>query len=129
MPIQFRCETLFSHFQNPSDEGHARRKLQVRFDPLLGASSRIAEGVKLQTGSEAALDPFRAPDANCPFCAGRLLRYASGYSEYDHACEGCEAAFAFDGGPDAPVRSRRWDRAAAKGVHAEHPRAAFARTP
>lgn len=72
MPIQFRCETLFSRFQNPSDEGHARRKLQVRFDPLLGSSSRIAEGVKLQTGSEAALDPFRAPDANCPFCPGRI---------------------------------------------------------
>ena len=72
MTIQFRCETLFSRFQNSSDEGHARRKLQVRFDPLLGISSRIAEGVKLQTRSEAALDPFRAPDANCPFCADRI---------------------------------------------------------
>src|SRR5271165_2820132 len=64
MTIQFRCETLFSRSQNSSDEGHARRKLQVRFNPLLGISSRIAEGVKLQTRSEAALDPFRAPDRN-----------------------------------------------------------------
>jgi UDPglucose--hexose-1-phosphate uridylyltransferase len=72
MTIQFRCETLFSRFQNPSDEGHSRRKLQVRFDPLLGISSRIAEGVKLQTRSDAALVPFRTPDANCPFCAERI---------------------------------------------------------
>ena len=72
MTIQFRCETLFSRFQNPSDEGHSRRKLQVRFDPLLATSSRIAEGVKLQTRSDAALVPFRAPDANCPFCADRI---------------------------------------------------------
>lgn len=72
MTIQFRCETLFSRFQNPSDEGHSRRKLQVRFDPLLGISSRIAEGVKLQTRSDATLAPFRTPDANCPFCAERI---------------------------------------------------------
>ena len=72
MAIQFRCETLFSRFQNPSDEGHSQRKLQVRFDPLLGISSRIAEGVKLQTRCEPALVPFRAPDPNCPFCADRI---------------------------------------------------------
>ena len=72
MTIQFQCETLFSRFQNPSDEGHSRRKLQVRFDPLLGISSRIAEGVKLQTRCDAALVSFRTPDANCPFCADRI---------------------------------------------------------
>ena len=52
---------VLSTVEISSDEGHARRKLQVRFDPLLGTSSRIAEGVKLQTRSEAALDPFRVP--------------------------------------------------------------------
>ncbi|HUI82757.1 MAG TPA: hypothetical protein VL240_00955 [Candidatus Binatia bacterium] len=74
MPIHFRCETLFSRFQNPSDEAHSQRRLQVRFDPLLGISSRIAEGVKLQTRSEAALAAFRAPDVNCPFCAERIAK-------------------------------------------------------
>ena len=72
MAIQFRSETLLSRFQSPSDEAHSNRKLQVRFDPLLGITSRIAEGVKLQTRSDAALASFRTPDANCPFCAERI---------------------------------------------------------
>ena len=61
-----------SRFQNPYDETHSNRKLQVRFDPLLGITSRIAEGVKLQTRSDAGLGSFRAPDASCPFCAERI---------------------------------------------------------
>jgi len=72
MAIEFRCERLVSRFQNPGDEGYSERKLQVRFDPLLGTSSRIAEGVKLQTSDDAALVSFRAPDPNCPFCAARI---------------------------------------------------------
>ena len=36
-------------FQNPGDEAYSERKLQVRFDPLIGTSARITEGVKLQT--------------------------------------------------------------------------------
>ncbi len=72
MAIQFRCESLVSRFQNPGDEGYSARKLQVRFDPLLGSSARIAEGVKLQTSADAALISFRAPDPNCPFCAERI---------------------------------------------------------
>jgi galactose-1-phosphate uridylyltransferase len=74
MPIQFRCEKLLSRFQSPGDEAHSERKLQVRFDPLLGTSARIAEGVKLQTGVDAALDLFRVSDPNCPFCAERINR-------------------------------------------------------
>jgi galactose-1-phosphate uridylyltransferase len=69
MAIQFRWERLSSRFQNPGDEAYSERKLQVRFDPLLGSSARIAEGVKLPTGVDAALVSFRAPDPNCPFCA------------------------------------------------------------
>jgi UDPglucose--hexose-1-phosphate uridylyltransferase len=72
MAIRFRCESLVSRFQNPGDVGYTERKLQVRFDPLLGNSSRIAEGVKLQTSIDAALASFRAPDTNCPFCADRI---------------------------------------------------------
>ena len=72
MAIQFRRECLLSRFQNPSDEAFSERKLQVRFDPLLGTSARIAEGVKLQTSADAALVSFRAPDPNCPFCAERI---------------------------------------------------------
>src|SRR5271157_479331 len=72
MAIEFRCESLLSRFQNPGDEAYSERKLQVRFDPLLGTSARIAEGVKLQTSVDAALVSFRAPDPNCPFCAERI---------------------------------------------------------
>jgi UDPglucose--hexose-1-phosphate uridylyltransferase len=72
MAIQFRRESLLSRFQNPGDEAYSERRLQVRFDPLLGTSARIAEGVKLQTSDAAALASFRAPDPNCPFCAERL---------------------------------------------------------
>ena len=72
MAIQFRRESLLSRFRNTSDEAYSERRLEVRFDPLLGTSARIAEGVKLQTSAEAALASFRAPDPNCPFCAERI---------------------------------------------------------
>jgi len=72
MTIQFQCERLLSRFQNPSDDGYSERKLQVRFDPLLGTSARIAEGVKLQTRIDATPVPFPTQDPNCPFCADRI---------------------------------------------------------
>ncbi len=72
MAIQFRSESLLSRFQNPGDDGYTERKLQIRFDPLLGTSARIAEGVKLQTSVDAALASFRTPDPSCPFCAERI---------------------------------------------------------
>jgi UDPglucose--hexose-1-phosphate uridylyltransferase len=72
MAIQFRHESLLSRFQKPGGEGYSERRLQVRFDPLLGTSARIAEGVNLQTSVDAALVSFRAQDPNCPFCAERI---------------------------------------------------------
>ncbi len=72
MAIQFRHESLLSRYQNPGNEGYLERELQVRFDPLLGFSARIAEGVKLQASVDSALVSFRAPDPNCPFCAERI---------------------------------------------------------
>lgn len=48
------------------------RSVEVRFDPLLGTTSRIAEGVKLQTADAAALERFQLQDASCPFCAERV---------------------------------------------------------
>jgi galactose-1-phosphate uridylyltransferase len=72
MTIEFQCESLLSRFQNPGDDGYSERKLQVRFDPLLGTSARIAEGVKLQTRTDAARVPFRTQDPNCPFCVDRI---------------------------------------------------------
>jgi UDPglucose--hexose-1-phosphate uridylyltransferase len=72
MAIEFRCESLLSRFQNPGEEAYSERKLQVRFDPLLGTSARIAEGVKLQTSVDAARVSIRALDMNCPFCAERI---------------------------------------------------------
>ncbi len=50
------------------------RVVEVRYDPLLGTSSRIAEGVKLQTADGGALEPLRGPDPSCPFCGERLTR-------------------------------------------------------
>jgi hypothetical protein len=50
------------------------------------------------------------------------VRYASGYSEYDLACDACEAGFVIEGASEV-VRSRRWDRQAARGVHQEFTKA------
>jgi len=55
MAMEFRWESLSAHFQSPEDETHCERRLQVRFDPLLGTSARIAEGVILQTKAESAV--------------------------------------------------------------------------
>ena len=43
----------------------------MRFDPLLGSSSRIVEGVRLQSGDPAALDVLKDSSV-CPFCPPRL---------------------------------------------------------
>jgi UDPglucose--hexose-1-phosphate uridylyltransferase len=50
------------------------RSVEVRYDPLLGTTSRIAEGVKLQTTDAAALKRFQLQDQSCPFCAERIGR-------------------------------------------------------
>jgi hypothetical protein len=61
------------------------------------------------------------PEAmHCPFCGGPIVVYPSGYSEYDHACEACGAGFAIDAAAGL-VRSRIWNRQAARGEHDEFP--------
>lgn len=72
MPIQFRYEKLHARSVAPDGRQDNVRCLEVRFDPLLGTSSRIAEGVKLQTADAAVLERFQGPDASCPFCADRV---------------------------------------------------------
>ena len=72
MPIQFHCEKLQARSASPDGRQVNLRSLEVRFDPLLGTSSRIAEGVKLQTAEAAPLERFQSPDASCPFCGERV---------------------------------------------------------
>ncbi len=72
MPIQFRREKLQARSVAPDGRQVNVHSLEVRFDPLLGTSSRIAEGVKLQTAEAASLERFQSPDASCPFCAERV---------------------------------------------------------
>ncbi|MEJ2289270.1 MAG: hypothetical protein P8Y02_11655 [Deinococcales bacterium] len=74
MAIQFRRQELEASMVAPEGSEVRTRVVEIRYDPLLGTSSRIAEGVKLQTGDRAALEPLRAPDPTCPFCAERLER-------------------------------------------------------
>ena len=50
------------------------KSLEVRFDPLLGTSSRIAEGVVLSKADDSALAPLQAPNSECPFCPDRIRR-------------------------------------------------------
>ncbi len=70
-PIRFHSEQITARFLSP-DGSEMRKSLEVRFDPLLGTSSRIAEGVVLSKADEGALAPLQAPNANCPFCPDRI---------------------------------------------------------
>lgn len=74
MPVRFRREQLQARFAIPDGAGTSVRSVEIRFDPLLGTTSRIAEGVKLQTADEAALVCFQQPDPNCPFCPERIAQ-------------------------------------------------------
>jgi UDPglucose--hexose-1-phosphate uridylyltransferase len=74
VPIQFRSQKLEAQFVTPDGLHTSVRSLEVRFDPLLGTTSRIAEGVQLQTADAAALEKFHVPDASCPFCPERIGR-------------------------------------------------------
>ena len=76
MPLEFRKECLRARFRSPDGTDWMERNCEVRFDPLLGNSSRIAEGVKLQTADAGALEEFRQPDPACPFCPERIERVA-----------------------------------------------------
>jgi len=72
--MDFRRESLIARFRSPDGTEEVGRQLEVRFDPLLGTSARIAEGVKLPKAVPGALDFLRGADPDCPFCPGRLER-------------------------------------------------------
>jgi UDPglucose--hexose-1-phosphate uridylyltransferase len=72
-PIRFHSEQITARFLLPHGS-EAMKSLEVRFDPLLGTSSRIAEGVVLAKADERALTPLQAPNSACPFCPDRITR-------------------------------------------------------
>ncbi len=76
-PIRFRSEKLTASFLSPDGPGMTK-SLEVRFDPLLGTSSRIAEGVVLSKANDnddgGALAPLQAPSPSCPFCPDRIRK-------------------------------------------------------
>jgi UDPglucose--hexose-1-phosphate uridylyltransferase len=72
-PIRFRSEQITARFLSP-EGAEVTKSLEVRFDPLLGTTSRIAEGVILPKADESALAPLQTPNANCPFCFDRIRK-------------------------------------------------------
>lgn len=68
MSLPFRRESLTARFLSPDGTEAMERHVEVRFDPLLGTSSRVAEGVRLPQADAAALAPIQEPDPTCPFC-------------------------------------------------------------
>jgi len=74
VPIQFRSEKLQTQSLTPDGSQAILRSFEVRYDPLLGTTSRITEGVKLQTTNGAALERFKLRDAACPFCVEQVER-------------------------------------------------------
>jgi UDPglucose--hexose-1-phosphate uridylyltransferase len=71
--IDFRAERIAARFLSP-DGSETTKSLEIRFDPLLGISSRIAEGVILPKADQQALVPFQTADPHCPFCSERIRR-------------------------------------------------------
>lgn len=65
---------------------------------------------------------------HCPDCQAPLTHYGAGHSEYAWQCDACGTAVAVDETAGL-ARTRRWDKQAARGVHAEHPLAALRRGP
>jgi galactose-1-phosphate uridylyltransferase len=74
MTIEFRRDVLTARYTDAAGEHAVQRRVDVRFDPLLGTSSRIAEGVRLPTAQFDALLPFQGEDLDCPFCPDRVER-------------------------------------------------------
>jgi UDPglucose--hexose-1-phosphate uridylyltransferase len=70
-PIVFHSDRIAARFLLP-DGSETTKSLEIRFDPLLGTSSRIAEGVILTKADESALAPLQAPNSACPFCPDRI---------------------------------------------------------
>jgi galactose-1-phosphate uridylyltransferase len=63
---------MAAHLSSPDGLDRVERHLEVRFDPLLGSSSRIVEGVQLQQAEPTAVDEVLKPDEGCPFCPARI---------------------------------------------------------
>lgn len=74
MAIRFHSDRLEAGAMAPDGSGRWSRTLEVRVDPLLGTTSRIAEGVRLQTADPESLAHLQAPDDRCPFCGDRIER-------------------------------------------------------
>jgi len=72
-PIRFHADQIKASFRSP-DGSQTTKSLEVRFDPLLGTSSRIAEGVVLAKADEAALAVLQGPNPGCPFCPEHIRR-------------------------------------------------------
>jgi UDPglucose--hexose-1-phosphate uridylyltransferase len=72
MSIDFKCERLVARSCSSDGSEEIERQLEIRFDPLLGVSARIAQGVSLPKAEPSALALFQAPDPKCPFCPQRL---------------------------------------------------------
>ena len=72
MKIEFRHEHATARFRSPDGSSDVDRALEIRFDPLLGYTARIAPGITLQKADAGALEQIQAPDATCPFCGDRI---------------------------------------------------------
>jgi galactose-1-phosphate uridylyltransferase len=72
-PISFHAERVTARCLSP-EGADLTKTLEVRFDPLLGTSSRIAEGVVLPKADEGALAPLQAASSACPFCPDQIRR-------------------------------------------------------
>jgi UDPglucose--hexose-1-phosphate uridylyltransferase len=75
MPIEFRNEKIKARIASADRSQTDVRCVEVRFDTLLGTTSRIVEGIKLQTGDSEALERFQRQDPYCPFCPDRVYRF------------------------------------------------------
>ena len=74
MLVDFNCERLTARFRSPDGSEEVERQVEVRFDPLLGTSARIAQGVSLPKAEPSALAFIQAADPTCPFCPQRLTQ-------------------------------------------------------
>ena len=83
-PIRFHSEQITARFLSP-DGAEVMKSLEVRFDPLLGTSSRIAEGVILPKADEGALALLQAPNSGCPFCPDRIRKVTPKVMEPIHS--------------------------------------------
>jgi UDPglucose--hexose-1-phosphate uridylyltransferase len=72
MSIEFRRRRVSAHLSPATTSQNPTPQCEVRFEPLLGTSSRIVEGVVLPKADSRVLGPFQSPDPSCPFCPSRL---------------------------------------------------------